>query len=383
MLKKLFIFIILVISGVSVYLYWDYSHKRTVITPYPYSFLKSFDKKFAVTHANEIKEAEFAKILIVGDRMGKTLDPYLQGLQNQFVKSFKIPPTIFNWSSDNESLFRTIHKLKMLKKLPPIIVYFGASSELTEKRFDVRDKKNILKNFETFDNEKLVSFIITFPWLSKILYQDIKYQDLGEFKEYKNLLESSQKLDEKEIAFKLFDYEMREFIEMIKDKKSNLILITTPVNLEVEPREVCAHSSSVEIQSLQQEIKKEIKKGAYKTVLAKATELAETTPSNALSFFLLGQAALGFGDLKLARESLIKASIFDCANWRGSAVYNSIIKSQAKKRQGHVIDFEQYITSQLSNEGVFFDEIVPQNIFYQNTSKELGDIIKKILSINE
>ena len=383
MLKKLLIFTLLGFVCASAYLYWDYSGKRTLITPYPYAFLNSFTKKYAADHANEIKEAQFAKILIVGDRMGRTLDPYLQNLQDQFKDSFKSPPTIFNWSADNESLFRTIKKLKMLKKLPPIIIYFGASSELTEKRFDVRDKKNIFKNFKTFDDERLISLIITFPWMSKILYKDIRYQNLGDYTEYKSLLAASQKLDEKEIAFKLFEYEMRELIEMVKDKKSNLILMTTPVNLEIEPREVCAHSTNNDIIGLQQEIVVELNEGSYKTVLPKARELAEVTKSNAYSFYLLGKAALGTGDIRLARESLLKASVFDCANWRGNAVYNAIMKAEAKKRQVPLVDFEQYMTSQLSKEGLFFDEIVPQNMFYQNMTKELGDIIKKILSINE
>lgn len=383
MLKKLLIILLLAIVSASAYLYWDYSGKRTVITPYPYAFLNSFNKKYEETHANEIKEAEFAKILIVGDRMGRTLDPYLQNLQDQFKDSFKTPPTIFNWSADNESLFRTIRKLKRLKKLPPIIIYFGASSELTEQRFDVRDKKSIFKNFKTFDDERLISLIITFPWMSKVLYNNVRYQDLGEYKEYKSFLAATQKLEEKEIAFKLFEYEMSEFINMVKDKKSNLVLMTTPVNLEIEPREVCAHATNTEIIGLQQEIEAELNEGSYKTALPRTVELAATTPSNARSFYLLGKAALGSGDIRLARESLLKASVFDCANWRGNAVYNAIMKGQAKKGQVHVIDFEQYMTSQLSNDGLFFDEIVPQNMFYQNMTKELGDIIKKILSVNE
>lgn len=383
MLKKLLIILVLGIGSASAYLYWDYSGKRTVITPYPYAFLNSFNKKYEKTHANEIKEAEFAKILIVGDRMGRSLDPYLQNLQDQFKDSFKTPPTIFNWSTENESLFRTIRKLKRLKKFPPIIIYFGASSELTEKRFDVRDKKSIFRNFKTFDDERLISLIITFPWVSKVLYNDVRYQDLGEYKEYKSFLAAMQKLEEKEIAFKLFEYEMSEFINLVKDKKSNLVLMTTPVNLEIEPREVCAHATNTEIIGLQQEIEAELKEGSYKTALPKTVELSAATPSNAISFYLLGKAALGSGDIRLARESLLKASVFDCASWRGNAVYNAIMKAQAKKGQVHIIDFEQYMTSQLSNDGLFFDEIIPQNMFYQNMTKELGDIIKKILSVNE
>ena len=382
MLKKLLIYLLIGVVGLSAYLYWDYSQKRTVITPYPYSFLNSFDKKFELDHALSIRQAENAKILIVGDRMGKSLDTYLPGLQQEFGASFKTPPTIFNWSSDNEGLFRTIHKLKMLKKLPPIIIYFGASSELTEKKFRVEDKKRILKNFITYDDEKLISLIITFPWISKVLYENIQYYDLGEYQKYESMLAAPQKLDEKELSFKIFQYEMKEMIDYIKDKKSNLVLITTPINLEVEPKEVCAHSSNENVIGVQQEIEAELKEGAYKSALPKAQELAAATFSNSRSYYLLGRAALGTGDIKTAREALLKASVFDCANWRGNAVYNSIMKDLAKKYLVQIVDFDQYMTSNLSQEGLFFDEIIPQNIFYQSMIKELGDILKKILSVN-
>ncbi len=383
MLKKLLIIILLGMALISTYLYWDYSAKREVITPYTYTFLSSFDEKYKKEHAEEIVRAESAKILIVGDRMGKTLDAYTKNIQEEFGTAFKTPPTIFNWSADNEGLFRTIHKLKMLKKLPPIIIYFGASSELTEKKFKVEDRKSILKNWKTYDDEKFISLIITFPWLSKVFYKDVTYFDLGGYKEYASLLAASQKLEEKEISFKFFEYEMREFINYIKDKKSNLVLITTPVNLEIEPREVCAHSSNDDVIGLQQEIEAELKAGAYKSALPKARELSEVTFSNARSFYLYGKAALGTGDIKTAREALLQATVFDCANWRGNAVYNAIMKKEAEKNLVQLIDFDQYMTSNLSQEGLYFDEFVPNNIFYQNMIKELGDILKKILSVNE
>ena len=383
MLKKLLIFILLGVIGLSAYLYWDYSAKRTVITPYTYSFLNSFDEKYRSVHAEEIKQAESAKILIIGDRMGKTLDTYHTLLQEQFGSAFKTPPSIFNWSADNEGLFRTIHKLKMLKKLPPIIIYFGASSELIEKKFRVEDKNRILKNWKTYDDEKLISLIITFPWLSKILYKDVQYFDLAEYTEYKSLLAGPQKLEEKELSFKIFEYEIRDLIEYVKDKKSNLVFITTPINLEVEPKEVCPQSSNDDIIGLQQEIEAELKEGAYKSAFPKARDLSQATFSNARSFYLYGKAAMGVGDIKTAREALLKASVFDCASWRGNAVYNAIIKGMAEKHLVQIIDFDQYMTSNLSKDGLYFDEIVPQNIFYQSMIKELGDILKKVLSVNE
>lgn len=383
MLKKLFIFTLLVLTVTSAYLYWVYSARRTVITPFTYSFLNSFDEKYKKEHAEEIKEAEQAKILIIGDRMGKTLIGHTRTLQEHFGEAFKTPPSIYNWSADNEGLFRTIHKLKMLKKIPPIVIYFGASSELTEKKFRVEDKTRILKNFQTYDDEKLISLIITFPWLSKILYKDVVYYDLAEYTEYKSLLAAPLKLDEKELSFKIFQYEMQEMIDYIKEKKSNLVLITTPINLEVEPKEVCAHGNNDDITGLQQEIEAELKEGAYKSAFPKARELSEVSFSNARSFYLYGKAALGIGDSKTAREALLKASVFDCSSWRGNAVYNAIMKGLAEKNLVQIVDFDQYMTSNLSKEGLFFDEIVPQNIFYQSMIKELGDILKKILSVNE
>lgn len=383
MLKKLLILILLGIVGASAYLYWDYSKKRTVITPYPYSFLNSFDEKFQKEHAKEIQEAENAKILIVGDRMGKTLDPYTDNIRSQFQGLLKTPPTIYNWSADNEGLFRTIHKIKMLKKLPPIIIYFGGTSELFEKKFEIDDQKKILKNFKTFDDEKLISLIITFPWVSKALYRDIHYQDLGEFKEYKSNLAANAKLDEKQLTFKLYEYEVKEFVDYIKDKKSNLVFITAPLNLEAEPKEVCAHAESEDVIGVQQEIEAELKEGAYKTAFPKALELSGITFSNARSYYLLGRAAQGVGDIKTARAALMKATVFDCANWRGNAVYNAIIKGYAQKNQINVLDFDQFMSSKLGDEGLFQDEIVPQNVFYQSMVSELGDILKKILSVNE
>ncbi len=383
MLKKLLILVFLGLILASAYLYWDYSQKREVITPYPYTFTPAFDKKYDENHAQELIQAENAKILIVGDRMAKTLDPYTKTLENAFAETLKTPPKIYNWGAENEGLFRTVHKLKKLKTLPPIIIYFGASSELMEKKFDVRDRKNILKNFQTYDDEKLISLIITFPWLSRALYKDIRYHDLGEFTEYKSLLASTEKLSEKDVSFKLFSYEMKEMIDYIKDKKSTLIIITTPINLEAEPKEVCAHSSNEDVIGLQQEIEAEIKDGQYKSAFPKAAELAEATFSNARSFYLLGKSALGAGDIKTAREALMRASAFDCQSWRGNSVYNAIMKDLAKKNLVSVVDFDQFMSSQLSKEGLFFDEIVPQTLFYQGMIEELSANLKRILSINE
>ena len=84
----------------------------------------------------------------------------------------------------------------------------------------------------------------------------------------------------------------------------------------------------------------------------------------------------------MARESFQKASVFDCSSWRGNAVYNAIMKSTAKKRQVTLIDFDQYMASALSKDGLFMDDLFPQNVFYQTMIGELKENLKKILSVD-
>lgn len=379
MIKKFFIIISLLLLPAGGYFYWIYSTKKTLITPYPYSF--NINAKNALE--NELQLASMAKILIVGDRMGENLSLYTPAMIDDLAKSFKSPPEIYNWSRPHEGLHRTLFKLKSLKKFPSIIIYHGASSELYEKTFNVNDKLAIFKNFFTYDDEQIISLIITFPWLSKIFYRKMDYYDLGAVKEYQNRLPGTLKMEEKEVSFKLFDYQMRELIDLIKDKKSNLVLITTPLNLEIHPRETCAQSTNNNVIELQQEIEEMIKEGNFKTAFPKALELSNETYSNAKAFYLLGKISLGLGDLAMARSSFQKATVFDCANWRGNAVYNAIMKTHAKKRQVMLIDFDQLMASALSQDGLFSDEIFPQNIFYQTMITELLENLKKILRVND
>ncbi|MDO9183492.1 MAG: tetratricopeptide repeat protein [Bacteriovorax sp.] len=378
MIKKFFIILLLLVLSAIAYMYWGYSAKETLIIPYPFSFTPT--AQLGLTQ--EINQAQAAKILIVGDRMGESLSQYVPELSEELAKSFKRAPIIYNWSKTHEGLHRTLYKLKSLKKLPSIIIYHGASSELFEKTFAISDKNAILKNFSLYDDERIISLIITFPWLSKIFYRKMQYIKLGVIKEYQNRLPSTDKILEKEVSFKLFEYEMRELINLAKDNKSNLILITTPINLEAKPHDICSHSTTNGVIEQQQLIEALLKEGNFKQAYPKALELSNETFSNAQSFYLLGKSAMGLGDLALARSAFQKAVIFDCATWRGNAVYNAIMKNEAKNHQIPLIDFDLYMSSALSKDGLFIDEIFPQNLFYQTMIEELKETLKKILSVD-
>ena len=76
MYKKILATLVIGIVAISTYIYWDYSLNRELLIPYPYSLTPAFDKKFETDNAIEIKEASDAKILIVGDQMGQSLNAH-------------------------------------------------------------------------------------------------------------------------------------------------------------------------------------------------------------------------------------------------------------------------------------------------------------------
>ncbi len=365
MLKKLFLASFIIVSALGACYFYYLSEKRILITPYPY---KMQDFKLADSGA-----AEGADILIIGDRMGKALDKQMETLKNSTQMK------IYNWSTPHEGLHRSIHKLNSLNKFPSIIIYHGASEELFERKFSVSDKRSLEKNFQVFYNEKFISLIITFPWVSKLLYQKMNYFDLyPTIKENKQNFSPEEKLSIKQMSFMLFEQEIKDLIELVRLKKSKLIFITTPLNHNIPPRETCAHASTQGTIEMQTDINHRINLGQFKEAFSLVKQLSEVTKSNAQSFYLMGLAARGIGDLKLARNAFSKASAFDCANWRGNAVYNTIMINEANKRQIPVIDFDLQVNFNDNPEATFFDDLYPQNIFYQSLAKDLDETIKNI-----
>jgi hypothetical protein len=177
---------------------------------------------------------------------------------------------------------------------------------------------------------------------------------------------------------------MNEFLDYIKQKKSSPILITTPINILIPPREACSNTSTNMIVEIQQEIEGLLNEGNFKMAFSKAIDLEKESLSNAKTFFLLGISAKANNDLKISKEALIKANVYDCLNWRGNSVFNSIIKNKGYNFQVEVIDFDLITTNSiLSGEEVFFDEIYPQNLYYSNLIKDLATALKKYLNINQ
>lgn len=369
----IFLFILMFLGVMDVILLL--AEKPLQIAPFTYTVRE--------TNFKGLNEANNADVLIIGDRMALYLDKFLSPLKETLKNELKKEPVFTNLSRENEGIHRTLYRLKQLKKLPPIIVYHGASMEWFEEKFNPNDYKKILYNFERFENEKIISLIITFPQLSRLIYKKTDYFDL------ENLGKISSKKREssfksREIEYKFYNQELRELIDYVKSKKSNLIIITTPLNLLVAPKANCANSTTNSMVEIQQGIEQLLKDGDSKQAYVNALNLSKVTVANATSFYLLGMSAKMNADLPVAREALVKANVFDCQNWHGNSIYNAIMRTEANTSQVELIDFAKTIeNAEMGTDQIFLDEIYPQNIYYAALIEELTTSIKKYLSLKK
>lgn len=346
----------------------------TQLVPYPYEVQR-------LDYADQ-NLAEKTTVLIVGDRMGKALDAYLPQLVDKSSVNLKTPLPIFNWSKEHENLARTLAKLKSLKKIPPVIVYLGASEEGYERRYDPRDLPRILKNFERYEDVKFQSLIMTTPILSRLIYTPIRRTYLGKdpIKDSTSYTAEGHQLLA-ELNYKLFTSEVQDLINWAKENKTQLILHTTPINLETLPHQVCENTTTENLKIYQEEIMSRIAKDDLKATLAELKELNQKIIGNALNFHLLGSVYLKMGQLSKAREEYIKAAAYDCSPWRTNPIHNIIIEKAAIQNNVRLVDFDRVVNQNLGQDVTFLSELYPQHIYYQQYVSLLSHKIMEILKI--
>ncbi|MCO4793001.1 MAG: hypothetical protein KC493_04775 [Bacteriovoracaceae bacterium] len=327
-------------------------------------------------------EAAQANVIIIGDRMGVALDKYIPDLIADTSKELREPLNIYNWSKTNEGLHRSIAKLKALENLPSVVVFHGASEEFYEKKFLISQKNTVLKNFKRYEDDTVLTLIMTVPPISKYLYTPVHFMKLGDYpKQDSSTYTGKQRQDRMELSFKIFQKEIWELIQFVKSKDSTLIFITTPINMETEPKSSCENSKTETMDAYQDEIEKMIKDGNKKIAYSKAKELTKVSLANSRSHFLKGKAALSLGRFKEARNDLLLAAAYDCTQWRGNVVFNKIMVDLAKKNNVQLIDFNSIVNQNLGRDSLFLDTIYPQVIYYQRALDELKKLIRKSFNL--
>ena len=343
------------------------------ITPLPYTF------KYQVKVPEEISEAN---ILIVGDRLGKSLENFNKELTNKISMNLSKPLKIYNWSKKGEGAHRTLYKLKKLKKIPSIVIYFGASEEFHEKRFEITNKDKIFKNFTIFKDEIKLTAITIFPYLSKLIYNFEQIVPIYEEIKFEKTDWNLEKItSQKELLYKIFAQETLEIMQYSLENDFHLLTIIPPLNLEVPVQRVCPTTTGTQIETEQQVISKLLRIGNNNEAYNSALILSDQSPYNARSHYLLGISAKKIGNLKKAISSLEKATIFDCDLWRGTPILNIILNQNVKKTGVDSINFDKILQNQFNKNILFFDEIYPQHLFYEKIVKIIKEKIKRKLNI--
>lgn len=371
---KLFIKLLaLILLAVLAYLAWVYQNGQTSITPLPYDFItKEFEGQ---------QTAEEAHILFVGDRMGASLDPYLELINKNLDKMLKEPLRVYNWSRNGEGLHRTLAKLKSLKTYPQVVVYVGGGQEFEERRFHLSESAAILDNFLRFQDERILSLIMTAPVMSRFLYRPHKRVSFEDF------VPETQEMDAMQIqmristTFQIFRFEMQEMIRYLKSQKSHLVLTTQPLNLDIPPKKICDNAQSPTQRVEQKDIVALLKAERSKEAYARSKALVENSVGNALNFYLKGQSAKALGQYQEARGNLQLAVIFDCELWRASPLLNEMIGQFAKKEDLFLIDFHQLLNQNFGEDELFLGELYPQHLYYQRFMNEVIAKITQILAL--
>lgn len=352
------------------YLVWErYRSNPEQIIPFPYRF---------ETKAQAMKLD--APILLAGDKMGHYFGKFNTTLIETISVNLDKPIRVQNIARPGHALHRTLHELKSLTQWPQILIYQGGSEEFLENKFHLSEIQTIKKNFELYHDDRVETSLILYPWLSRIVYGPVKRVVFPE-KIVPAEIEEAEYLKRLETELLLFEQQLVQLVSMSKDRNTLLILTTTPINLDVPPKRVCEFTTTTSIEAEIIELNDMVKANNYKGAYTKSSKMISQYSGNAELLYLHGQIAKRLGKQDEAISSLLSASAYDCSPWRATEVHNSIIRKIAKEHQVILFDFAKLLENDFAANTTFFDELYPQNLYYERGMQQLGLVIKSILKL--
>jgi hypothetical protein len=373
-MKKVLSFLFITLSAALLtagYFIFDrYQRNPEQIFPYPYRFETS-------APAIELD----APILITGDRMGVYFAKYQAELADTISVNLAKPIKIQSIAKAGHGLHRTLHELRSLVQWPQILIYQGASEEFMEQKFQPDESSRFKANVKLYQDDRIETALILYPVLSRVVYDPMKPVVLTEVPELLVDISEEDYLKRLETELLLYEQQLIQLVNMSRDRNTLLILTTTPINLDIAPRRICEFTSTIELEKDLADLAQFMKADDPKSAYTLSSKLQQQHAGNAQLLYQHGQIAKRMGKLDEARTALIKATAYDCEPWRATEVYNSIIRKVARDHQVILFDFASMLESEWSQNITFFDELYPQNLYYEQGMKQLGNVIKEILKL--
>ncbi len=344
--------------------------RPTQIRPYPYYFQENPPIEFEKT----------PPLAIVGDRLAEKFQEFIPLMQEEISINLKHPIQIVTFGKKTFALHRTLNQIKRMKTLPKVILYLGGSEEFFENKYQMSEVASVRRNFLRYKDTTYQSILYIAPSFSKFLYEKIGPVVLGPSvtKINENILFDGV---HSEVEYLHYEMALDELIKYVKSRNSLFVAITTPLNLSAPPGAACSFVESQEITAQLNQVRDLINKNDFKGAYGLINNLKEISAANAKYYYLKGIIERKLALFKPARESLIKSVAFDCSKYRGDPVFNQILKKVAGQHQVFLFDFEKLIYADWGENVLFFDEIYPQNFYFQRSARALAKVIKKLLKL--
>lgn len=362
MIKKFIPLAILLISLGFIY----YRYKSTPPGPYPLPY----------TYQYKEKQYPITPLVFIGDKMGNKLNQHLSFFQKELSKRLSKPLQVSNLSRNTLSISRVNYLLDQQKEWPQVLIFHGNAQE-DDKRYLATYRSKILNNFNLYEDEYWQTLFILFPKLARIFYTPYPHFKLARTSE---ILDKPNQSDMR-ISYLLYELELRRLIKMAKSRKTLLVLMTTPINLDVPPKNICQVAQTPKATEMIEEVRNLIKKSDFKNALSLANKLVEQNLGHALVYYIHGQVSLQNGLENQAKESLLKASAYDCSLSRSNHVLNNIMREVARDEEVLLYDFAQLVHESWNKNATFSDDIYPQTYFYEKAMSQLAQMIRIILKL--
>ncbi|MBA2405824.1 MAG: hypothetical protein H0V66_13695, partial [Bdellovibrionales bacterium] len=291
------------------------------------------------------------------------------------------PIKIQSLAKNGYALHRTLHELRALVQWPQILIYQGASEEFNELKFNPENAAIIKKNFAIYKDDRVETALIIFPWLSRLIYEPHPRIKLEEAPVFLEEVTEENYIARLETELLLFEQQLIQLVHLSKDRNTLLILSTTPLNLDIAPKKVCEFAVTTDLEKDLMDINEQLNANNPKAAFASSSKLVQRYTGNAQLFFTHGQILNRLGKVEQAKKAMLQATAYDCNPWRATEVYNSIIRKVARNHQVILFDFSKQLENQWNKNTTFFDELYPQNLYYDQGMKQLGLVIKQILKL--
>lgn len=370
-MKKVKVVILLLILSVVGYGGWRYSKNPPQVYPFPYLL--------EAVPSEEIEQAENADIVIVGDSAGVYLNPYLEEFRERASSQLKDPLKVYNWARRGETLAHVIQKIKSLKKMPLLFIYHGGLDEMDQARFLLNSVPKINKNIALTKDDALLTSLIGFPPLARLIYWPHKRPKLKFFLETEKDIPSPFPSDLKPVKalkvmeniYEIYQWEAKELFSYLKFKDARLWLIPQAFNLKVPPTRTCENATNLEIEKLLKQASKLIISNKTKEAFSIVNSILMENKTHARALYTMGNLMMKRGDFSSARRAYYQSMLYDCSLRRSNPLFLKILMEQAEKKSFKIINFNQMVTNYLGKNILFEDLRKPQGIYYNKLINQM------------